>query len=532
MLYLDSFENTEDSRTEKKFAICPSIPNIMELVPSKELLAQWQSQEISWEEFRKQFFKEMRVEYSNGEESRLKRLTKYSLENDVTLYSPEPSGQQTYRAILEEIVNIIWKEEGRTVRVVNRALESVEELQLTEADQQQMEAIPQEDEAKSALQEDFARFINKTLSETNESIKSLQEMITNKDEQIQDLQTESHNKDRKNDQLERQINTHQTTIDDLHRTLSEQDGKIQDLQTENDNKDNENDRLKKQIVQLQDLNTHPRIRDIVVKATGNDSVSGEYFRTIDIDNNLPEILRNELMARLKQSLNIGFNDKPKLGHLIKDYTNFDGTDPDKFDESDYYLAHVIRTQRNLIAFGGNAIDERTRIGRAFCCFFAAALLSPKLSKSDHTSAEPPKLIKPKLNDAETHYKRGVTYQKKGDYDRAIAEYTKAIKWNPNYTSAYYNRGTAYYYKSNYDSVIADLTKVIELDPDNANAYYDRAIAYCRKNYYVRAIADLTKVIELKPGNVNAYYNRGHAYQQNGDHTRAQADFDKATQLKK
>ena len=174
MLYLDSFENTEDSRTERKFAICaicPSMPNIMELVPSKELFAQWQSQEIGWEEFRKQFFKQMRLEYSNGEESRLKGLTKYSLENDVTLYSPEPSGQQTYRAILEEIVNIIWKEEGRKARVVNRALESVEELQLTEVDQQQMEAIPQEDEQKSALQEDFARFINKTLSETNESIK-------------------------------------------------------------------------------------------------------------------------------------------------------------------------------------------------------------------------------------------------------------------------------------------------------------------------------------------------------------------------
>ena len=102
----------------------PAMQNITELAPSKELLAQWESKEIDWEKFRKQFTDEMRAEYRN-EASRLKGLTKYSLENDVTLHSPEPSGEQTYRAILEEIVNNIWKREGRTDRVINLAAEPV-----------------------------------------------------------------------------------------------------------------------------------------------------------------------------------------------------------------------------------------------------------------------------------------------------------------------------------------------------------------------------------------------------------------------
>ena len=447
MLYLDSFENAEDDRTERKFAICaicPSMPNIMELVPSKELLAQWQSQEISWEEFREQFFEEMRAEYGTGEESRLRGLTKYSLENDVTLYSPEPNGEHTYRAILEEIINIIWKEEERTDRVINLAREPVEALQ-TEADQGQMETIPQEDEQKSELQEDFARFISE-MSKTNENIKSLQEMITTKDEQIQSLQAKSGEKDRKNDELKRQIdqleekisnqqgeiqslkdanceleeqvNRHEKTIDDFHRTLSKQQGEIQSLRTEGDQKDiakselqeeidslhqinatnterirssaekistkdkkiqllqakgdqkdGENAELKTQITQLQDINTHRGIRDIAVEATGIDPVFGEYFRTLDIDKNLPETLRNWLIMHLR----IDPNSRKRLPTLIREYADFG-----EFDEYDVQLAHAIRTQRELIAYRKSEIDERTIMGRALCCVFAAALLSPKL----------------------------------------------------------------------------------------------------------------------------------------------------------
>ena len=83
---------------------------------------------------------EMRAEYRK-EESQLKKLIQYSLENDVTLHSPEPNGEQTYRAILEEIINNIWKREGRTDRVINLAEASVETLHLPAVDQEQMKQI-------------------------------------------------------------------------------------------------------------------------------------------------------------------------------------------------------------------------------------------------------------------------------------------------------------------------------------------------------------------------------------------------------
>lgn len=144
MLYLNSVENAAATKTVKKYAICyekiPAMQNITELAPSKKLFAQWRSREIGWEEFRKNFITEMRAEYRK-EESRLKYLMQYSLATDITLHSPEPSGEQTYRAILEELINEIWQGEGRTDRVINLVGESAEVFYLTPANQKQMRQI-------------------------------------------------------------------------------------------------------------------------------------------------------------------------------------------------------------------------------------------------------------------------------------------------------------------------------------------------------------------------------------------------------
>ncbi len=155
MLYLNSVENAAASKTDKKYAICyekiPAMQNIIELAPSKALLTQWESREIGWEEFRKNFMTEMRAEYCK-EESRLKHLIQYSLENDITLHSPEPSGEQTYRAILEELINEIWQGEGRTDRAINLVGGSVEAFHLTTANHKQMKQIATKCEFFSPMQ--------------------------------------------------------------------------------------------------------------------------------------------------------------------------------------------------------------------------------------------------------------------------------------------------------------------------------------------------------------------------------------------
>ncbi len=144
MLYLNSVENATATKTDKKYAICyekiPAMQNITELAPSKELLTQWESKEIGWEEFRKNFMAEMRAEYRK-EDSQLKNLIRDSLKNDITLHSPEPCGEQTYRAILEELVNDIWQGEGRSDCVINLVGESAKVFHMTAANQEQMQQI-------------------------------------------------------------------------------------------------------------------------------------------------------------------------------------------------------------------------------------------------------------------------------------------------------------------------------------------------------------------------------------------------------
>lgn len=89
-------------------------------------------------------------------------------------------------------------------------------------------------------------------------------------------------------------------------------------------------------------------------------------------------------------------------------------------------------------------------------------------------------------DAEAYYNRGIAYDNKGEYDRAIADYNKALEINPRHAGAYNNRGLAYYSKGEYDHAIADYNKAIEINPRHAEAYNNRAVAYYYKGEYNKA----------------------------------------------
>ena len=374
MLYLNSIENAEASPAGKKYAICHDevsfMSNIPELAPSKTLLAQWESKEISWEEFHGQFWTEMRTEYRKGETSRLKELASDGLENDVTLHSPEPGGEQTYRAILEEIINLILESEDREDRVTNLVQAEGPKDNAAHQDRQMFaEVIAAKNRETELLIEN---------AELKARINLLEEKISHKEGEIRLLTDSTRKRGKLNDGLKTQIAQLQEQIKNHPESIKARDNRIQLLRDENHKKSRENDDLKRQIAQLGDINAQRRIREIAVEATGNDSEIGQYFRNISIDEHLPDALRLRLMLSLKKALKIPVFDKPALGGLISNYTDFGGTDLDKFHESDHYLAHVIRTQRNLILFGKKTMDERTMMGRILCCFFAAALLAPKL----------------------------------------------------------------------------------------------------------------------------------------------------------
>ena len=127
--------------------------------------------------------------------------------------------------------------------------------------------------------------------------------------------------------------------------------------------------------------------------------------------------------------------------------------------------------------------------------------------------------------------KGLIYQNRRNYARALEHYTEALRLNPRLAEAYNNRGNVYNIMSEPDCAIKDFTKAIQLKPDYADAYNNRGNAYDKKGDFDRAIENFTKAIQLKPDLVEAYYNLGGAYFNKDDFDRAVGGYTKAINLK-
>jgi tetratricopeptide (TPR) repeat protein len=126
--------------------------------------------------------------------------------------------------------------------------------------------------------------------------------------------------------------------------------------------------------------------------------------------------------------------------------------------------------------------------------------------------------------------RGVLYDDKGDYDRALETFNEAIRLNPLDAVTFYNRADVYYNKLDYKQAIADDDEAIRLDPKFADAYSDRGDAYDLLRNYDRALADYDEAIRLNPSEADFYYNRGITYGNRKDDDRAIADYTTAVRL--
>ena len=140
---------------------------------------------------------------------------------------------------------------------------------------------------------------------------------------------------------------------------------------------------------------------------------------------------------------------------------------------------------------------------------------------------------PKAEVVRALVKRATSYQKRGDYDRAIADMDRAVALAPGDAESYLTRGEAYHEKHNAGRAIADYDKAIS-QPDFARAYNGRGWHYDSSNDHQRAGKDFDKAIALlnalisrDPARAEDYNIRGDAYVGKKDYDRAIADFDRA-----
>jgi tetratricopeptide (TPR) repeat protein len=107
-------------------------------------------------------------------------------------------------------------------------------------------------------------------------------------------------------------------------------------------------------------------------------------------------------------------------------------------------------------------------------------------------------------EARAHNQRGMAFQDKGEYDKAIADCDVALRLDPKYCGAYCNRAYARKKKGEYQNAIADYNEAIRIDSKYAEAY--EALAWlqatCPGQRYrdgTAALANANRAYELSSG---------------------------------
>ena len=178
------------------------------------------------------------------------------------------------------------------------------------------------------------------------------------------------------------------------------------------------------------------------------------------------------------------------------------------------------TIKNLTqALETNPNDPQTLLGRgwAYHCIF-----EDETAIVDYTKA-----IKLKPDSTLAYFRRGMAYSTStGGNDNAIADFTQVIQLDADnaYPGAYFARGLAYDEKKNYKRAIEDYTKTIELKPNYAEAYDQRGMVHFSRGDYNHAIENFTSAIELDYWLISSVYSmRSSTLARMGDFVRANAD---------
>jgi len=130
-----------------------------------------------------------------------------------------------------------------------------------------------------------------------------------------------------------------------------------------------------------------------------------------------------------------------------------------------------------------------------------------------------------------YLKKGNSFLKVSNYDKAIFYYQKTLELNPNHPDPWLNKGVIYYQLKRYDEALSHYDKAIALKPDYAEAFFNKGVIYYQLKRYDEALSHYDKAIALKPDYSKAWFNKGYAYFFIKRYDEALSHYDKAIALK-
>jgi len=100
--------------------------------------------------------------------------------------------------------------------------------------------------------------------------------------------------------------------------------------------------------------------------------------------------------------------------------------------------------------------------------------------------------------AQSYYRVGLAYEKKGDYAAAMASYEKATELDPSLKGAYLNLGILLSRQGRYEQAKYQVMKAIGADSSYAKAYYDLGLIYAEQAQADSALAMFDRALRLDP----------------------------------
>jgi len=102
------------------------------------------------------------------------------------------------------------------------------------------------------------------------------------------------------------------------------------------------------------------------------------------------------------------------------------------------------------------------------------------------------------NRAVAYMRRGIAFNNKGEFDKAIVSYTDAIQTDSNSFQAYYNRANLYWSRGENDKAIEDFSTSLQFQPQSAAAYRGRGLAYYYGGHPAEAFNEIGRAHVLDP----------------------------------
>ena len=123
-----------------------------------------------------------------------------------------------------------------------------------------------------------------------------------------------------------------------------------------------------------------------------------------------------------------------------------------------------------------------------------------------------------------------TYQKMGEWNKAIPYFKKMQELQPDNTLISYNLAVSYQNIQQFGPALDLLNGIIDRYPDEANFYLSRANLFMMKGDIQAAKADYEKAVSVDPENYKCYLERGFFLKNTSSPDRGKDSFDKAILL--